>query len=235
MFEPLHSHQPLAWDQTLHLSWWGLWCSVHPGKSVPWSMVATCCHLSPWCLRHKHTSLRFCFHPSSLAHCPPLPGPPHHTTLDFWMQNLTDHMELQSISFALLKIKRGLCLCVFHFALFSNWGAPLRALLHAEPVHPCSFVCMNVCSPLYYDALMLMVRTLVFDWEDGSLIFVCIEPILVQLCARLSLRSRLISPSQCILRIHADSTFWVESMPGALMAATNSQDIYGFYKCLINA
>ena len=36
-------------------------------------------------------------------------------------------------------------------------------------VHPCSFVCMNVCSPLYYYALML-VCTLVFDWEDRWLV-----------------------------------------------------------------
>lgn len=205
-FEPLHSRYPLASDQTLHLSWWGLWHSIHPGEPVPWSMVATCCRLSPWCLRHKHTSLRFFFSPQlppSLA---------RHATLHFWMQNLTDHMELQSIIFALLKIKRG-----FVYVNFSLPGSPFEKPLceYCSMQSPPLFICLYEC---LLSSLLLRPHARgvhsCFRLRRWIISFLCIRPILVQLCVRVSLRSRLISPLQCILRIHAVSAFWAENTPG---------------------
>ena len=100
---------PLAWDQTVHLSWWGLWRSIHWVSLYPeawWPPVGT--------------SARDAFDTGILARGSFLLGclPPraHHSALYFWMQNITDHMELQSIFFALLKIKKGaLFLCILQF------------------------------------------------------------------------------------------------------------------------
>lgn len=127
--EPLNSPQPLAGDQTLNLSWWGLWRSIY--------RVSTLKHgghllaLQPMMPRHWHTSPRFFFlpqlppslaHPAALLFLNAAPDWPHRDPINI---------------FALLKIKKGFVYVYFWWARFSIWGAPLWLLLHAEsaPVH----------------------------------------------------------------------------------------------------
>lgn len=111
-------------------------CAQHPpGESVPWSMVATCWHFSPWCLRHKHTSLRF-----FLTQLPPCLA--YLDALYFWMQNLTDHIEIQSIFLLLWRSKRALFMC---FLVYEVLQLKIPSVITApcNSIHPCSFVCMK--------------------------------------------------------------------------------------------
>lgn len=108
-----------------------------PGGSVPWSMVATCWHLILWCLQQRHTTPRF-----FLPQVPPFLV--HHDALYFWIQNLTECIELQSI-FVLLWRSKG-----FVYMYFSILGSSFEALICdfcIIPVHLSLWTSALYCSP----------------------------------------------------------------------------------------
>lgn len=82
--------------------------------------------------------------------------PAHHATLYFWMQNLTDHIELQSIFFLFWRSKRALFMCISMFWVL-QCRSPSVITAPCSWVHPCPFVCMNVGFPLCYCPLGFMV------------------------------------------------------------------------------
>lgn len=125
-------------DQTFHLSWWGFVGQHLPGVAVPRSMVGTCWCFSPWCLWHRHTSLRF-FSPQ----LPPFPA--HHAAFYLWMHSLTDHIERQSIFLLLWRSKGALFMCIPFLQLRS-----ITVITAPRGVHPCSFTGVNTCSLCYY-------------------------------------------------------------------------------------
>lgn len=136
-----------------------------PGESVPRSMVATCWCFSTWCLRHRHTSLRF-----FLPQLPPSKA--HHSALYFWMQNLTDHIELESIFLLLWRSKRALFMCI-SMCLVLRLRSPSVITAPCTGVQPCSFVCMNVCSLLYcYNLKFIICVCLccIFLWIPVSIL-----------------------------------------------------------------
>lgn len=92
-------------------------------------MVTTCWRLSPWCLRHRHTSPRF-FSPQLP------PSSAHHAALYFWMQKWPHRAPINI--FASLKIKEGFVYVYFSAPGSPVGGAPLWLQLHAvesSPVH----------------------------------------------------------------------------------------------------
>lgn len=74
---------------------------LHPqGEFLPRSMVVTCWYPSPKRLRHRrHTCLQFFLTQPS-------------TNFDFWMQNITGHIEMESIFVLLWRSKRPLLMCI---------------------------------------------------------------------------------------------------------------------------
>lgn len=173
-----------------------------PGEAVPWSMVATCWRLSPWCLQHRRTGPRF-------FSCQLPPSPAHHAALYFWMQNLTDHIELQSIFLLLWRSKRALFVCISFLQLRS-----LSVITLPCGVHLCSFICECLLS-------LLLVRTVCVDWKEGLLelctvqqadinvhVFVCRNFFQGQykiglFAPIINKKHRLISPSWCISKSHS--------------------------------
>lgn len=190
-----------------------------PDGSVPRSMVATCWRFSPWCLRQRHTSPRF-FSPQlppSLA---------NYAALYFWIQNLTDHMELQSIFLPFWRSKRALFTCISVCPVLHLWSPSV--ITAPCWVHPCSFVSMKVCSTLYYYALMFMVSTEkkddVYIRRISAHVVVCKSFFEVQTHFTFSMYFK----KSCLKFLPRRIPF------SPLMATINSQDLYGFYQCLIN-
>lgn len=87
------------------------------GGPVPRSTGATCWHFIPWCLQHKHSSLRF----SSL--CFPLVWPDSHA-FHYRVHRRSEHTERQSIFlFSSWSKKKRFCLCAFQHARFCISGS----------------------------------------------------------------------------------------------------------------
>lgn len=130
-----------------------------PGESLPRSMAATCWRISPWRLRHRHTSLGFFFRLCCLS--------PRPTTLHscFWIQKLTDRIEFQSIFLLLWRSKRALFMCISS-GLQSSSCALITAPCNS---HHCSFVGMNVALLHYYG--FMLVCTLLFTKKTNDLFF----------------------------------------------------------------
>lgn len=132
--EPLNS--PLiasCWRSNTSFFFVGVVAQHPPGESVPWSMMATCWLFSPWCLRHRHISLRF-----SLPQL--LPSPTHRQAqLYFWMQSLTDHIELQSIFLLLWRSKRALFMCIFVCSVLQLSSTPCD---YCSMQSPPLFICL---------------------------------------------------------------------------------------------
>lgn len=108
----LRAFQASCWRSNTSFVLVGVVAQYPPGEAIPRSMVATCWRFSPWCLQHRHTGPRF--------FSPQLPlSPAHRAALYFWMQNLTDHIELQSILLLLWRSKRALFMCISFLQLRS--------------------------------------------------------------------------------------------------------------------
>lgn len=58
-------------------------------------------------------------------------------------------------------------MCIFWFCPVLHLSSP-SVITAPCRVHPCSFVCMNVCSPLYYYTLMLAVCILLTEKRDDQ-------------------------------------------------------------------
>lgn len=214
-----------------------------PGESVPRSMVATCWHFSPWCLRHRESSLRFFLPelPPSLA---------HPTALYFWIQNLTDHMKLQSIFLLLWRSKRALFMCisvclVLQLRSPSVITAPCR-------VHPV-YLSVWMSAPLFIttpscsrSALCFYVDTVRLSVLISLTSIVYIKLMFVSMF--LSVSSRNSGLFSSILKKETDSfhptdiylkkscCYLIPSwMPVSLVMATTNSRVCGFYQCLINA
>lgn len=125
-----------------------------PGESVPRSMVAACWQSSPWCLQHRHTSLRFFMPLLSLCLA-------HHEALSFWMQNLTDHIWLQSIFLLLWRSKGALFMCILVSRVFLVKD-PLCDCCFMQQ-SPSLFICLYEC---LHSTLLLWV------WIIGLHVFV---------------------------------------------------------------
>ena len=129
---------PSCWRSNTSFVLVGVVARHPPGEPLPRSMVATCWCLSPWCLRHRHTSLRF-----FLPQLPPSSA--HHAAFYFWIAEPNWPHRAPINIFAPLKIKKG-----FVYVYFSVPGC-----VGEEPL--CDYCCMQWSPPPFiclYECLL---------------------------------------------------------------------------------